>query len=271
MIKKQQQHIFYFMLGLSLFITNYVVMAAAPPTQPTVKENYIEAGIGHHQLTSGYQDWDIYYLKGGWQQNESNIWDWTIEHQDRFGGSGLYFLAGLTHIFNDDWFGSISFGTSKSGFFLPRQRIDAFINRKLLPDKNLVLTFGAGYIDEKNVHTTNSLYLGATYYFESPWVIAGGIRWNISSPGSVSSTRQIVALSWIHEKDRHITFNLDWGNEAYQFIDATVSLVDFSSNIASITWREWLQQDWGSNVVVERYDNPFYQRNGITVGIFKEF
>ncbi|MCW9025299.1 MAG: YaiO family outer membrane beta-barrel protein [Gammaproteobacteria bacterium] len=275
MTNKPQQFYYYVtglvFLGVFLVATTPIVMATETTTPPVIKNNYIEAGLGHHDLTNSYQNWDNYYLKGVWHQDESNIWDWAVENQDRFGDTGVYLLAGLTHIFNEDWFGSIHLGTSKSGFFLPRQRIDAFINRKLLPEKNLILTFGTGYIDEKDVHTANSLYAGASYYFDSPWMISAGVRWNNSSPGSVSSTRQIISASWIRNKDRYITLNVDWGREAYQLVGGSVSLVDFSSDIVTLTWREWLNHDWGSNVVLERYSNPFYDRNGITIGIFKEF
>lgn len=261
----------YVLLVLCVSIITQPASATEVSSSPRINNNYIEAGLGHHDLTNGYQNWDIYYLKGVWQQDEANIWDWAIEQQDRFGDAGIYLVAGLTHIFNPDWYGSIHFGTSKNGFFLPRQRVDAFINRKLLPEKNLILTFGSGYIDEKDVHRANSFYLGASYYVESPWMISAGLRWNNSSPGSVSSTRHILSVSWIRDKDRYVTFNIDWGKEAYQLIGESISLVDFSSDLITLSWREWLNHDWGSQLVLERYDNPFYERHGLTLGLFKEF
>lgn len=263
------QYGLYFLCMTILFTVNFRANAADEVT--AVFTDYIEAGVNHHGLTNNYGDWDGAYLQGAWQQNDSNRWDWEILSQERYGESGVYSVAGLSHIFDQDWYGSVHAGASGSGFFFPDYRVDAYLHRKILPERNLVLTTGVGYIAQKDDHIDRYLYLGVGYYFPEAWLIEGGIRLNRSSPGTVSSHRYVLALSQARDKVRHIAFTLDWGDEAYQAIGPTTVLVDFPSTQLVVNWREWLGKDYGLHVIAEHYDSDFFNRNGISIGVFREF
>ena len=39
----------------------------------------------------------------------------------------------------------------------------------------------------------------------------------------------------------------------------------------SLTWRQWLGDDWGFNIRGEGLHNKIYDRVGVTTGVFKEF
>jgi YaiO family outer membrane protein len=234
-------------------------------------DNYVEGGIKYDSLTNGFDDWKGGYLQGAWQQDQNNIWDWEILYQKQYGASGNYYVAGLTHVFDQDWYGSVHVGASGSGFFFPDYRVDAAIHRKLLPQRDLVLTVGTGYIEQKDSHSDKYLYLGAGYYFPDAWLIEGGVRLNQSSPGSVSSSRYLLALSRARDKIRHIAISIDWGDEAYLAIGPTTSLVDFPSTLLMVNWREWYGPDYGLHVIAEYYDSDVFNRTGVTIGVFKEF
>ena len=252
------------LLGLSC-------QSIAVEDEATALATYIEAGVKYDNLSNGFDDWKGAYLQGAWQQTSQTRWDWEVLFQEQYDASGNYYVAGVTHDFNPDWYGSVHVGASGSGFFFPDYRIDAFIHRKLLSEKNLVLTAGVGYIEQKDEHTDSYLYLGAGYCFPEAWLIEGAVRLNQSSPGSVSSTRYIVALSQSREKIRHMAFSVDWGDEAYLAIGPTNVLVDFPSTLFTFNWREWIGHDFGSHVIAEYYDSDVFNRTGITIGVFKEF
>ena len=255
-----------------------IAMLAAMPVKPVAAEestaalvNYIEGGMKHDSLTNGFDDWKGAYLQGSWQQNSETRWDGEVLFQEQYGESGNYFVAGVTHDFNPDWYGSVHVGGSGSGFFFPDYRIDGSIHRKLLPERNLVLTAGTGYIEQKDEHRDRYLYLGAAYYFPDFWSIEGGVRLNKSSPGSVSSTRYLLSLSRARDKVRHIALSIDWGDESYLAIGPTSSLVDFPSTVVTVNWREWLSRDVGVHMIAEYYDSEVFNRTGVTIGVFKEF
>lgn len=268
MIIKFIQTIKVSVMFFAMLFVSFNVIAAE---KNYLEANYYEGGVKYHTLTAGFSDWVEAYAKGSWQQNADNKWDWEILASERFNESGVFVSAGVTHVFNDDWYGSLHLATSDNVFFFPEYRIDAFINKKFLDEGNFIGTLGLTYEDTGLVNEESAIYLGAIYYFSTPWVLEGGIRYNKSSPGPEYSTRYKIAVTQGQSFDRLITAQVDWGNEAYQYYAITLSSVDVRSTVYSLTWREWIKKDWGINVVGEFYNSETYNRAGVMFGVFKHF
>ena len=178
---------------------------------------------------------------------------------------------GNTHVFNPDWFSNLSVGTSVGGFFWPRVRVDAFLSKKWLEKRNLVTTFGFGYYDAKDVHEDINFFIGATYYFESPWIVEAGLHYNISHPGAVTAPAPFAAVTYGRNKQYYLVLRVGIGREAYQVVGPDEAITDFASQVVTLTWRQWLTPQWGFKLLTEYYHNPFYQRAGFEFGIFREF
>lgn len=236
-----------------------------------LETNYYELGVTYHNLTEGFGNWKEAYAKGSWQQNPDNVWNWEVLTSERFDESGSYVAGGLTHTFNADWYGSVHLGAGTDVFFFPSYRVDAFLNRKFLPEKNLVGTIGIYKEDTHQVNEESGVYLGATYYFTSPWILEVGTRKVRGLPGPEYSRRYKVAVTHGSAFDRYIIAQVDWGNEAYQYVSATTVSVDIDSTLYSLTWREWIKKHWGINVVAEYYTSDTYDRKGVMFGVFKHF
>lgn len=237
-----------------------------------LQADYVQGSLNYSSLTNDYGNWKGVSVNGSWQQNENNVWVAELLRESEYGAWGTYASAGLTHTFNEDWYGSLFLGASDSGaFFFPKLRVDAFINRKLLKDKSLVATLGLGYSKAHQVNEDNSLYLGASYYFAQPYMIEGGIRFNRSKPGPENSNRYRVAVTYGQEFKRYLIAEYDWGTEAYQYITNTVAIMDFNSRILTLTWREWLAKDWGFALRGEFYQSDEYDRTGVEISVFKHY
>lgn len=247
---------------------NFNVMAAE---KNYLETNYFEAGLKYHSLSAGLSDWHETYAKASMQQDAANVWDGELLASKRFDVSGIFISGGLTHEFNHEWYGSLHLSTSDNVFFFPKFRVDAFINKKFLDEGNLVGTLGLIYEDSREINEEDGLYLGATYYFSTPWVIEGGIRLNRSLPGPENSTRYKIAVTHGQSFDRLIIAVVDWGNEAYQYTDVTTATVDVRSTVYSLTWRQWIEKDWGINAMAEYYNSETYNRTGVMLGVFKHF
>jgi YaiO family outer membrane protein len=232
--------------------------------------NFVEAGGDYQDLTNSFGHWDGGYARGSVTAGK-NIWNAEVNGQHEFGDAGVYLGAGDTYNFTPNWFGSLTVGSSVGGFFWPRFRTDAFINKKWMSRKQLVTTIGVGYYAAKDIHRDHSFFLGSTYYFVKPWIVEEGIRFNVSNPGSVFSPAAFVALTQGRNKEHYVTVRVGFGKEAFQLIGPTVSLSDFESQTLTATWRQWIGKNWGVNVVGDYYHSPFYQRGGPSVGFFREF
>jgi len=248
--------------------------AQPPPPAPAPEEkvltNFVEAGGSYRQLTNGFGDWSGGYVRGVYTTG-NNTWNGEINGQNEFNDGGVYMAAGDTYILNSDWYASLTLGSSVGGFFWPRFRADAFLNRKLLGRKQLIATLGYGYYGAKDVHRDQSVFVGTTYYFTKPWIIEEGLRFNVSNPGAVFSPSGFVAVTEGRNKKHYVTVNADFGEEAYQLVGPTSVLTQFQSQSLTITWRQWTGKNWGFNLVADYYHSPFYERGGGSFGFFKEF
>jgi YaiO family outer membrane protein len=243
-----------------------------PVTQPAerILTNFAEVGGSYRQLTNGFGDWSGGYARGVLTTGK-NIWNAEVNGQHEFGDGGVYLAAGDTYNFNSDWYASLTLGTSVGGFFWPRFRADAFVNRKWAARKQLITTLGYGYYASKDVHRDQSVFIGTTYYLQGPWIVEDGVRFNVSNPGVVFSPAGFVAVTEGRNKHHYVTANVGFGQEAYQIVGPSTVFTRFSSQNVTITWRQWMGKNWGFNLVGDFYHSSFYERGGGSFGFFKEF
>jgi YaiO family outer membrane protein len=245
-------------------------LAPRVEAEPKVLTDYVESGGNDLVLTNGFGQWTGGYARGVVTLG-NHILNGEVSGQREFGDAGIYFAAGDTYNFNSDWYGSLTVGSSAGGFFWPLYRGDAFLNRKLLNHKQFIATLGFSYYAAKDPHRDRSFYAGSTYYFQRPWILEEGIRFNVSNPGSVFSPAGFVAVTQGRNKHHYLTVRGGWGKEAYQRIGPVATLTDLQSQTFTITWRQWMGTNWGLNVVLDGYHNPFYTRGGTTFGFFRDF
>lgn len=273
-------------LGVSTSAAGAQEAASASPTSPTIvttpgvlpdvararpSGSYVEAGGDLARLSGDNPRWSGQYVKGVWQPYDHSTWYGEIANLHRYGDHGVLYSLGENEVFDPDWYGSLFAGTSSGGFFLPRYRLDGFLNRKWLPARNLVTTLGLGFERAKDVHTDRRLFLGAAYYFPVPWILEGGLRLNLSHPGSVRAVRSFFALTQGRDGHHYVIFRFEGGREAYQLLGDQAVLSNFPSHVGSLAWRQWLSPSAGFQLRTERYRNPYYTRTGIEVAVFHAF
>jgi YaiO family outer membrane protein len=244
--------------------------AAQPETPIKLLTNYVETDGSYLTFSNGYGYWVGGCTRAAYNHGK-DVWNGEANGQHEFGDSGVYFAAGDTHTFNSDWYGSLTIGSSAGGFFWPRYRMDAFLNRKWMRRRQLITTAGFGYSAAKDVHRDHSFFLGTSYYFQRPWILEGGLYFNVSNPGTVLAPSGFVAVTQGRNKHQYVVVRGGYGEEAYQLIGPTVSLARFRSQTLTITWRKWVGKNWGINLVGDSYHNPYYIRGGTSFGLFKDF
>lgn len=243
------------------------VTVFAPITGP----DYVEAGINFHNVTNDQGDWFGQFANAQYQTDPQNRWNANILHQQAFHDTGTFVGVGNTHTFNEDWFSDVGFGMGSNAVILPRYRADAAINRKLLPDGNLIATLGTTWMKASQTYTSWGLFTGLSYYFEGPWNVQAGLRSDRSTPGGVYATSGFLATTYGYTKRHYLTARAGYGREAYQLLGAGNITSAFNSSTFGLNWRQWIGESWGYNVGTEYYHNPTYNRTGGTFSVFKEF
>lgn len=239
---------------------------------------YIEVGGSHSALTANNDNWNDFYMRGSISGGH-NVINGEVTRQDRFGDSGWFYGLGLTRTLSENWYAQISAGGSAGGgFFIPRFRTDGLINRKLLHNRQLVVTTGLGFDQSKTVNHDVRGQIGATYYFQFPIVLQGGVTWTYANPGDILARSQFIAATEGHEKEHYFSLRCEWGREGYELVGAPslnspayTVLFDFPMHNISATWRQWVGPNWGFNLNVEQQQEPAYHRWGGTAGVFLDF
>lgn len=281
-------------LGLILITTVLLVAGlAAAQTQPlpqgsslpeisTLPGNlngpgYMEFGGDYFNLNDNNHNWADAYFNGV-VSGGRNVFSGQFSRQDRFGDTGWYYSMGWTRAWSENWYTELDFGTSTvAGFFLPRARVDALINRKLLPRKQLVLSLGLGYDLSKIVAPSTiadhdyRAQIGAIYYFEKPWLVQAGTTFTRADPGAIVAPSGYLAVTQGRVKEHYITLRASLGREGYEIFGPGQTAFNFAFQDYSVNWRQWMGPSWGFVLAAEHEVKPIYHRNGGTVGFFLDF
>jgi YaiO family outer membrane protein len=276
----------YLLLGAIAIAQNNTSTTAAPgaslPGLGSLGLNldgpgYVEVGGSHSDLTGGYQNWNDFYARG-LISGGSNTFTGELTREARFGDSGWFGSLGWIRTLSPNWYAQFSAGASVGGFFLPRYRLDAIINRKLLPRKQLVVSAGGGFDQSKTVNNDWRAQVGAAYYFQYPIVLQGGFLWTHANPGDILARTQYLALNEGHDKEHFFSLRYEWGREGYEVIGPPTALApaysvatDFPEHTITGTWRQWIGPNWGINLNIEQHQEPAYHRLGGTAGVFFDF
>ena len=194
-----------------------------------------------------------------------------LSSQEHFRTRGMFAGLSDTYVFSPDWYGILAVGAGNGAFFLPRYRVDAFLNKKWFAKKNLVTFVGFGYFRAPDGHVDRSTSLGFISYFSIPLVLEGGIRRNVSDPGAVRSQQSYLAASYGQHGQGLFVVRHGWGTEAYLPIAPNSSLVGFASRETTLSWRQWIGPRSGVKVELQRYQNSLFHRKGAAVTLFHEF
>ncbi len=224
----------------------------------------LEVRLGAQHLTGGYGNWREGTLLGNYEHG-SHRFRVEAAALRRFGESGAYLGLMDVMTLDPEWFASVAAGAGDGAFYLPRYRVDATINRRLLAARNLVASLGLGYYRAPDGHIDSSVDLGGSYYLDAPWVVQASVRFNDSRPGDVRARQQIIAVTYGREPGDVIIGRYSWGREAYLATGPNSSLVDFASREASVAWRHRFGGGHVLSVGIEQYRNSLYERTGVAI------
>ncbi|WP_063534266.1 YaiO family outer membrane beta-barrel protein [Burkholderia sp. MSMB1589WGS] len=247
------------------------------PTLPEAIVTHVQAPAQRHtelslaysmaHLTNGYGDWYGVHLRGLYQAGGRTIIG-ELAQLHRFHESTQ--LGAITYIqdMGPNWFGGIGFAGTTSGTILPSARVDLSLNRKLLSNRSLVLSAGAGYAWNRNGHRDQLYHLGAIWYAVPKWIFEAGWNYTVDSPGSVKAPAYYGAITYGEVGKSQIVLRGGFGREAYQATGNNAQITDFRSHEVSLKWRYWFTRKWGTQVEFDYYHNPYYSRIGGEVGMF---
>ena len=243
--------------------------------QPDLKfpiTGYVEGGALYGYLTSGYGIWSNQYLRGFAHIDNKNSLGLFASNNYEYREHGDYAVVDQLHTFNEEWNTRVSMGISNKSIFVPKYYMGGTVFRKLKTNRALVPYFGVHAYWWRPIYSTQDINPGIVYYFQKPWIVELGTFINRSNPGSIYSASVYAVAIQGRDKEHYLTLRLGVGKEAYLPLGAGIpAAVGYFSAVITGTWRQWWGRDWGTNIVAENYNNPFYKRYSASVGVFKDF
>jgi YaiO family outer membrane protein len=231
---------------------------------------YIEGGMNYNKLTNNFGTWVGEYGIISKKIDAKNTWLGNIDHKREFGENGTILGATNYHDFTDAWYTTVSLNISDKSFFLQRYSGALTLYHKMLKAKQLVPYFGVIKYIWRTHHQDTVLNPGFIYYFEKPWVVEAGLLLQRSDPGNVDTLYKYIAITQGEEKKHYYTARLGWGREGYLAVSSVDITQNFPSYVVTLTWRQWLTENWGFNLVGEGYKSRVYHRAGVQLGVFRD-
>ena len=231
---------------------------------------WLQADAFYHAVTDDFGDWKGVGIRAVVPSGPSNIWSGDLVAQEAFHDRGIWASAGNRHFFGPNWFTFVSIGGGTGDYYLPDLRADAIVGHAWLERKNLVTLLGTTYVNSKDIYEDFALTGSVAAYFPGLTTEAG-VRVNWSWPDAVQTARVFGAVTLGRERQRLVVLRGGAGQEGYQLTGDVETQQKFSSYEGAITWRQWLRGHTGFVAGLEIYDNPFYTRTGVTLGIFRHW
>lgn len=230
----------------------------------------MEAGVFHHTVSNDYGDWSGAYARAVLPVGGRDILYGDAVSQRAFGDRGSYVALADRHEWGGGFFTIASAGHGFEARFFPEWRADAIAGQRFGSRKNVVATAGASYVKSRDVYRDLAA-VGSLSVYLTGIVIEAGARWNTSTPGNVRALRGYSAITAVPSARRSVALRVGGGEEGYQLLGTTRTLQRFTSQEASVAWRERVSTGWGVLLQADGYRNPYYTRAGGTLGVARYF
>lgn len=251
------------------------VAATPAPAANEYRTGRIEVGGAGAKLSDDHSSWRDGYVRGHVQAQPGTTVQWGVARERHFDERGNVGSIGIVQDINESWYATAGVSGGSASYH-NKYRGDVGVNHKWGQDKHLVT--GVGVMASKSqddVHRDRAVSVHQMAYLPGDVVVQGGATYNHSNPGSVDSARGHVAITQGREKQHYISARVDHGREAYLPTAAVQNPgqpnVAFTSTEVSVEWRQWLSDQYGYTLGARRYHNPYYDRTGVSAGVFVDF
>lgn len=159
-------------------------------------------------------------------------------------------------------------GSPGSALALPQARLDAMAYLRLGQQKRLVLGAGGFYMRGHDEHRDAGAVGEILWYARDGVVLQAGARVMRSDPGDAPGQHVYASATLGRAGKRFVALRVGASHEAYQVMRPLVTYVDFDSREASVAWREWLGTRGGITAGASVYQNPYFTRTAVSLGVF---
>ncbi|MBU8869407.1 MAG: YaiO family outer membrane beta-barrel protein [Gemmatimonadales bacterium] len=241
-----------------------------PVTNPYVRT--AEIGSGLSRYTDNLGKGNGQFMRLSLVKDKDQSWMFETGRGHRFGETS--FGYGVSHGRHVAEATNVSVGLSSGtgDFLAPEYRFDCRMDQGVLKDRNLVLSGGYTRIQSKQENSSDGFGAGAVLWLPH-WVLEARFLYDIGQPGDTDSKSWGLGATWYLYKKTYIGAGIDGGEISYMLVGpgSESALVDYDANGWNVSLQQWLTSTGGVNLRYEHGSTSYYQVDGYTFSIFKEF
>lgn len=197
----------------------------------------------------------------------------TFSGFSRKEGDAMLWSAGAYKDWTSNFYTYTSISHGTNSVYLPKIRFDLEAYPKLGPAKNIVPAIGFSYVKyHKDIYSDTIFPVGLTYYGDG-WNITYKHFINISNPGSVKSSSDLISIGIGREKHYWTYLDLSYGKQAYLATHVVVPVEVRQNTLrVGLNHRRWINNYSGFILGADYFKlENGYEKYGFSFGLFKEF
>lgn len=230
----------------------------------------IEVGAGISRYTDGLGQGNGQNARVLLDKEKDHSWSFETGRQERFGESAWGIGVSHTRFVRSTTSLTAGLSTGTGDYLFPEYRFDAHVDQGVLSEKNLVLSASYTRIQSKQENSSDGFGAGAVWWLPH-WVLEGHYLYDIGHPGDAISKSWGLGATWYLWKKTYLGAGIEGGQVSYMLVGPQSALVDYDSKGWSVYWQQWLLSDGGFTLRYEHGTTDYYQVDGYSLGLFKEF
>jgi YaiO family outer membrane protein len=228
--------------------------------------SWVEANVFGQSVTNDYGHWSGAYLRFA-SPSGNNTWYADALALNAFGESGGQVGAAHRHDWSPRVFHMLGANVGSGASILPRVRADASLGVRLGERKMWQAVGGLSYVKSVTELYDFAPFASLAWYGPHSLMVEVGGRYNTSNPGDIKSHRILATSVWTPKPTRTFSFRFTGGTEGYQTVSVGTLITKFASQDVALAWREMVSTSFAIHVQVDGYQNPYYTRSGVTLGV----
>ena len=263
------------LLALICCVSASPLLAAGQKPKTADETPYVrsaEIGAGISRYTDGLGQGNGEFLRVNLVKEKFHSWMFETGRQERFGESAWGLGVSHTRTVVDALSLTAGLSSGTGDYLFPEYRFDFSIDQGVLKEKNLVLSVGYTRIQSKQENSSDGFGAGAVLWLPH-WVLEARYLYDVGHPGDAVSKSWGLGATWYLYKKTYLGAGLSGGQVSYMLVGPAQSqaLVDYDADGWHVGLQQWIWSDGGFNLRYEHGTTSYYQVDGYSVSVFKEF
>ena len=244
-----------------------VIIPAAPQTTASRWTRTLELGGGFGKYTEDLGRFDSQFLRAGLSKPWRYGWVFDVGRENRLGETNIGYGATYTQFLPGRSNITVGISSGTGQYLAPRYRLGVTATGSVL---GLVASAGYDRFQSKAENRSDGFSLGLMRY-TGHWIFGLSGRQDYGYPGRTISRSGGAGVTWYQWRRNYVGASVDFGDVSYMLVGPSQAEVGFNSATYTLGISHWFTGRYGANLRLSHGRTSFYDVDGVTVSLFREW